>query len=298
MQHADGPVGRGTAASDLAGAASRAAVGFEPWPDSSVHVEWGPIGAALAADRGDVVVVVDVLSFSTTLSMAVARDFTCLVYSKAEIEALGGPATAAIRLGAKPLGKRRGLDPGQVSLSPASLLGAEPGQRVVFTSLNGATVVAAAAKAPALLVGAPRNATACAQVAAGLMAATRAGRVTIVACGERWSSIEPGVVGARPAVEDWLGAGAISAGMADLGYSLSAEARIAAAAWRAPAALQDLAGCVSAAELRAAGFALDVELALEVDADEKVPVRMAGEQTGRVFLGRAPDKEAPDDDRD
>jgi len=259
---------------------------FDPWPDSSVHVEWGPTGAALAADRGDVVVVVDVLSFSTTLSIAVSRDFTCLVYSGAEIESLGGPAMAAIRLGARPLNKQRNkTEPSQVSLSPASLLTADPGQRVVFTSLNGATVVSAASKAPALLVGAPRNATACAAIAADLMAKTRAGRVTVVACGERWSSVEPGIEGTRPAVEDWLGAGAICAALADLGYSLSAEARLTSAAWRSPTALQDLTDCVSARELCASGFATDVELALEVDVDKKVPVRMSGEQTGRVFLG-------------
>jgi len=264
------------------------AAGFEPWPDSSVHVEWGPTGAALAADRGDVVVVVDVLSLSTTLSVAVSRDFTCLVYSGAEIESLGGPATAAIRLGARPLSAKRTAEPGELSLSPASLLAAEPGQRVVFTSLNGATVVSAASKAPALLVGGPRNADACARLAANLMATTRAGRVTVVACGEHWSSVEPGVDGTRPAVEDWIGAGAICAHMADLGYSLSAEARLAAIAWRYPSALEDLADCVSARELRESGFAADVELALQVDADTKVPMRMTGEQTGRVFLGVAP----------
>ena len=278
-ESADGPGPTRGRASDVT------AAGFEPWPDSSVHVEWGATGAALAADRGDVVVVVDVLSFSTTLSIAVSRDFTCLVYSGAEIESLGGPAMAAIRLGARPLHGRRGAGPGRVSLSSASLLDAEPGQRVVFTSLNGATVVGAAARAPALLVGAPRNATACAKTAGELMERTRSGRVTVVACGERWSSVEPGGTGVRPAVEDWLGAGSICAALADLGYSLSAEARLAAAGWRSPTALEDLAECVSARELRAAGFATDVELALEVDADSQVPVRMAGEQTGRVFLG-------------
>jgi len=278
-ESADGPGLSRDRATDVA------AAGFEPWPDSSVHIEWGATGAALAADRGDVVVVVDVLSFSTTLSIAVSRDFTCLVYSGAEIESLGGPAMAAIRLGAKPLSRQRKVEPGTVSLSPASLLTAERGQRVVFTSLNGATVVGAAAKAPALLVGAPRNATASAELAARMLERTRAGRITVVACGERWNSVEPGVAGFRPAVEDWLGAGAICAGLADRGYSLSAEARLASAAWRAPTALADLAECVSARELRAAGFAADVQLALQVDADSLVPARMVGEQTGRVFLG-------------
>jgi 2-phosphosulfolactate phosphatase len=261
------------------------APGFEPWPDTSVHVEWGRTGAALAAARGDVVVVVDVLSFSTTLSIAVARDFTCLVYSGAEIESLGGPAMAAIRLGARPLSRRRrAAEPGEISLSPASLLEAEPGQRVIFTSLNGASVVSAAARAPAILIGSPRNATACAGLAAELMTSVRAGRVTVVACGEHWSSVDPNTDGTRPAAEDWLGAGAVCAGMADLGYSLSAEARLAASSWTRPSALADVADCVSARELRAAGFAADVELALEVDADRKVPVRMSGEQTGRVFI--------------
>lgn len=260
------------------------ASGFDPWPDTSVHVEWGRAGAVLAAARGDVVVVVDVLSFSTTLSMAVARDFTCLVYSGAEIESLGGPAMAAIRLGARPLSRQRRVDPGEISLSPASLLEAEPGQRVIFTSLNGASVVSAAARAPAILIGSPRNATACAGLAAELMTSVRAGRVTVVACGEHWSSVDPDTDGTRPAAEDWLGAGAVCAGMADLGYSLSAEARLAASSWTRPSALADVADCVSARELRAAGFAADVELALEVDADHKVPVRMSGEQTGRVFI--------------
>jgi 2-phosphosulfolactate phosphatase len=116
------------------------------------------------------------------------------------------------------------------------------------------------------------------------MTSVRAGRVTVVACGEHWSSVDPDTEGTRPAAEDWLGAGAVCAGMADLGYSLSAEARLAASSWTRPSALADVADCVSARELRAAGFASDVELALEVDADRKVPVRMSGEQTGRVFI--------------
>jgi 2-phosphosulfolactate phosphatase len=275
-----------------------AAVGFEPWPDSSVHVTWGPTGAALAAERGDVVVVVDVMSFSTALSIAVARDFTCLVYTDAEIEQLGGPALAAIRLGARPLGARAKAAPGQPSLSPASVLAADPGQRVVISSLNGASVVAAAAGASALLIGSLRNATPCARAAAHLLGTTRAGRITVVACGEQWSSVAPDASGIRPCAEDWLGAGAVCAVLAELGYSLSAEARLAAATWSTELGFGDLSDCVSARELRSAGYGADVELALQVDTDEKVPVRMAGEQTGRVFVGVACPAEDDDEDYD
>lgn len=268
------------------GWARTAVDGFDPWPDSSVHVEWGPEGAALAAGRGDVVVVVDMLSLSTAMSIAVAREMTCLVYSGAEIEEMGGPGQAAVLLGARSLSRERRAEPGRLSLSPASLTTAEPGQRVVFTSPDGAAAVQAASTAPAVLIGGPRNATACSRLVAEYMGSTLAGRVTLVACGERWSSAAPGTVGRRPAVEDWAGAGSICARLADFGYSLSAEARLAARLWETGRVLEDLAECLSARELRARGFAADVDLALHVDADEKVPARMPGEQTRRVFVGQ------------
>ncbi len=258
---------------------------FDPWPSCEVHVEWGPIGAELAAARGDIVVVVDVLSFSTALAVAVARDITCLVYSSAEIERTGGPDAAGTALRARPLSKNRRVPPGQLSLSPASLLAAEPGQRVLFTSLNGAEVTAAAAAAPALLVGSLRNAGATAAVAAQLLADGVADRVTVIACGERWSSVDGAAEGLRPAIEDWLGAGLVCARMAQASHTLSAEAAAAAAGWTGPEAL---AACISARELLAAGFEADLTLALDVDVSDIVPARVEDEDTGRVFVGVTP----------
>lgn len=259
--------------------------GFEPWPEAEVHVEWAPIGAQLAAERGDVVVVVDVLSFSTTLSIAVEREFTCFVYSGAEIGEMGGPAEAGRVLGARPLSGQRQVSPGEISLSPQSLLSAGPGQRVLFTSLNGAATVAAAASAPSLIVGGLRNATAVAAIVERLLRGGAARRVTLVASGEQWSSVQSGIaVGLRPSLEDWSGAGLIASHLAAAGFELSAEALAAARSWSGPEAL---ARCVSARELVAAGFARDVELALEVDASSAVAVRVEGEATGRVFRRQA-----------
>lgn len=247
-----------------------------------MHVEWGVTGAGLAAARGDIVVVVDVLSFSTTLSMAVARDFTCLVYSPGEVRQMGGLEAAGSLLGARPMSKSRRVPPGQLSLSPASLLLADPGQRALFTSLNGAAVTAAAAPAPALIVGCLRNAAAVADAAARMLAAGTARRVTVVACAERWTTLGRDEPGIRPSLEDWLGAGLISARLEGRGLGLSAEARVAAAA-ALSCSPNVLSGCVSARELRARGFADDVRLALEVDVSDRVPARIDGEHTGRIF---------------
>jgi|GEM_PF-703370 len=262
---------------------------FDPWPASQVHVEWGATGARLGAARGDVIVVVDILSFSTTLAIAVSRDFSCLVFSPAEVAALGGIEQAAARFGARPLSRQRLVPPGQLSISPASLLTAVPGQRVLFTSLNGAAVTAAAAAAPALLVGSLRNASATATATALLLSQGLAGRVTVVPCGERWGPVEPDAPGWRPALEDWLGAGLICARLAEHGLTLSAEAGAAAAAWTG----QDirtgpnlLTSCVSARELRARGFSQDVTLALSVDVSERVPTRVSGAAEEDAAAGR------------
>jgi 2-phosphosulfolactate phosphatase len=72
----------------------------------------------------------------------------------------------------------------------------------------------------------------------------------------------------RPGIEDWAGAGAIAAALRDAGLSLSVEAQ--AATLLADAV--DLAACVSARELVAAGFAADVELCLARDVTDAVPV--------------------------
>lgn len=254
---------------------------FDAWPDSQVHLEWGVTGAALACERGDIVAIVDVLSFSTTMSIACSRDFSCLVYSGAEIADLGGPEAAGARLQAQPLSMGRNAAPGELSLSPASITRAAPGQRVLFTSLNGAAAASAAAAAPALVVAGLRNATKAAEALADLIATLGARRVTVVACGEQWSSLSPRHAGLRPGVEDWLGAGLICRELQTHGLRLSPEARIAATAW---SSAEDLRECVSARELITAGFAEDVDLALSVNADSAVPIRAFSGQGGRLFV--------------
>jgi 2-phosphosulfolactate phosphatase len=239
-----------------------------------VHVEWGAIGAQLAAERGDLVVVVDVLSFSTAVSLAASRGAVALSYSEPEIEASGGREALCASLGAEIVAKDRRATDARFSLSPASLATIATGDRLIFTSLNGAACTSAASPAPEVVVGCLTNRTAVGSFVASRLSDRGARRCTIIAAGEHWSSstgTEPGI---RPGVEDWLGAGAIAAAMRAHDLRLSLEARLAVGSYEAAAggiagALDD---CISGRELIAKGFADDVALAADVDSVEVVPV--------------------------
>ncbi|MEZ5229466.1 MAG: 2-phosphosulfolactate phosphatase [Acidimicrobiales bacterium] len=215
---------------------------------ADIHVESTAEGARLAAERGDIVVIVDVLSFSTTIGIAVDRGAEALVYSGEEIDQRGGREAIARDLDAEIIAKGRIPDGERFSLSPASLGALEPGDRVIFTSWNGAACVSAAmdrgrsagtealptrirppVSAPAVLIAALNNRTAAANAVVELLgesdpAADPRRRCTIVAAAEHWSSTVPGRPGIRPALEDQLGAGAIAARLGERGLELSVEA--------------------------------------------------------------------------
>jgi 2-phosphosulfolactate phosphatase len=236
---------------------------------AAVRLEWGETGArALAVD---VAVVVDVLSFTTTLSVAVERGVAVLPFGRRDERAV---AYAAERDAVLAVGRLEARDrPGTVSLSPAAMTGVEGIRRLVLPSPNGSTTAAALAGTGAVVVGAClRNASA---VGRWLERRRRAGRtVGLVPAGERWPDGS-----LRPAVEDLWGAGAVLAALVDAGGSgLSTEARVAERAWRAvradlPAALHD---CASGRELAALGFAADVDEAALVDVGERVPILRDG----------------------
>lgn len=256
--------------SDVGGTGADSAA-FDPWPDVDVHVEWGPEAAAAAAARHDAVVVVDVLSFCTTVSMAVDRGADVLALAPAEVERLGGPEAAGQHHGAEVALSDR-ADPDRLTLSPRSTVHVRRGQRVVLSSLNGAAATAAARPAPATFAGCFRNVGLVAAECATLLERAAVRRVTVVPAGERWSSVGGPGAGLRPGVEDWLGAGAVARALAGHDLRLSDEAWAAAASF---SATRDLAGVVrrstSGRELAAKGFAADVEPAVRLDAAAGAP---------------------------
>jgi 2-phosphosulfolactate phosphatase len=221
--------------------------------DYGVRLEWGREGAALMAAECSVVVVVDVLSFSTAVDVVVGRGAAVLPLRSAERARTLPPDILRA-------GPRRGPGP---SLSPASLVALPGGTRLALPSPNGATLCAAvAATGAVLLAGCLRNAS-----AVGAAARAVGGPMGIVPAGERWPDDTM-----RVAAEDALGAGAIAAALP--AADRSPEAELAAAQFAAARArgLGDvLAATASGRELRADGFAADVELAAALDVSAAVP---------------------------
>lgn len=223
-----------------------------------VRCEWGLAGIEAFAPTSDVVVVVDVLSFTTCVAIATANGAVALPYRFRDETA---PDFAA-RAGALLASSRGGHG---YSLSPASLLEIPAGTRLVLPSPNGATI-SLAAQGARIVAACLRNATAVARAAASSGA-----RIAVIPCGEKWPN---GTL--RPALEDWLGAGAVIAG---LGGSKSPEAIAAERSFSAAGSdLTELVGsCASGREIIDRGFAADVELAAELDCSDVVPVLTNGE---------------------
>ena len=124
-------------------------------------------GATLLARSCRVLVVMDVLRFTTAAEIAVSQ---------------GGPGGAPAVAGARGGGSRPGRSRAVLPLSPVSLLGIPAGTRLELASPNGATVTLAVAGAGAVvLAGCLRNASA---VAARAAIAMFAGGLpsTVVAC--------------------------------------------------------------------------------------------------------------------
>jgi len=239
-----------------------------------VLLEWGPTGAAALADRVDVAVVVDVLTFSTTVSVAADAGVAVVPYRSADASsdasADASAADVARARGATLAVSREAAAPGKVSLSPATFRSALGVKKVVLPSPNGSTTCARLADAGVeVVVAGLRNRRA---VASWL--ADRGGSVLMVPAGERWPDDS-----LRPAIEDLWGAGGVVAALVDLGVAgVSDEAQAAAAAYRLVESrlAQALAACASGQELIGRGYASDVTIAAELDASQAVPVLVDG----------------------
>lgn len=219
-----------------------------------IRCDWGPQGVAALAPISDVVVIIDVLSFSTCVEVATQRGASVYPYPSKGEEA----RQYADKIGAIVANHRR--TPGTYSLSPASLQTIPAGTKLLLPSPNGATLSLATGTTPTL-AGCLRNARAVAQIAQSIGPC-----IAVIPAGERWRT--DGSL--RPSFEDWVGAGAI---ISHLSGRLSPEAQSAVAVFRTTeGSLKPLlAACASGKELIDAGFAEDVEIASDYNISDTVP---------------------------
>ncbi len=245
--------------------------------EGDVRFEWGPTAAARLATEARCLVVVDVLSFTTSVSLCVSRGMAVFPYAwddaSARDFAVAHDAELAVR--------RRDVSADHPwSLSPAVLSTAPVTPRLVLPSPNGSSIAAAAAAAAAagatgatgaghpVVAACLRNAGAVGQWLVAHGYGTPGQPVVIVAAGERWPDGS-----LRPALEDALGAGAVLHHLRRAGSTLSAEAAAVAGMFEAAGDVEGaLRSCGSALQLVNAGYGGDVDMAVPLDCDRCVPV--------------------------
>lgn len=236
--------------------------------------DWGRRGATAAAERGDILVVVDTLSFSTTLTTAVNHGviiYPCPTERKFEL-AKQVKAEVAVKRSEVP-------HRGRFSLSPQTFIGATAGTKVVLDSPNGSTCCLLGKTCPHVIIGCLLNARAVARYVNDLLDRTSLA-VTVLACGERWLTPFDGEQ-IRMAVEDSLGAGAI---FSNLNFDKSPEAEVSEAGFRSfRGSLGDaLMRCGSGVELCDKGYENDVRHAAQLDLYDCVPLLMPDGSVGQV----------------
>jgi 2-phosphosulfolactate phosphatase len=217
-----------------------------------VRCEWGLPGLRELRAISDVIVIVDVLSFTTAVDIATARGGVVFPYPYK-----GDPAANyAASVNTKAASEYRCSG---YSLSPASLRQLPAGYRLVLPSPNGAAL-SFAVEHPMVLAACLRNAT-----AVGRAASRLGSTVAVIPAGEMWSTGE-----FRTCIEDWIGAGAVIDACTG---RRSPEASLAAGAFsyfRGELA-ETLRASSSGKELIERGCGLDVDLAAELEVSTNVP---------------------------
>lgn len=230
--------------------------------DFEIKCEWGLPGIERLSPYSDVIIIVDVLSFSTCVDVAVNRGALVHPYRWRD-----GTAEAFTTSIAGVLARSRRHAQGGYSLSPVSLLGIPADTRLVLPSPNGSALSTATGQIPTF-AGCLRNAHAVA------MAAERIGkRIGVIPAGEKWPDGN-----LRPAIEDLIGAGAI---ISHLSGKHSPEAEIAVATFTSVQShlLQTLQQCGSGREIIDIGFGSDIDLAVALNQSNCAPMLRDGVYT-------------------
>ncbi len=236
--------------------------------ETLIQFGWGLSGLTHLIPISDVVVIVDVLSFSTCVEVAVSRGVAVYPSTK------GGPTAAAYAQSLGALLIEMKPRDHAFTFSPTALQTLPEGSRILLPSPNGSTLSLATGDLPTL-TGCLRNARAVARAAQQL-----GRRISVIAAGERWPDTQPAASPGRPA-----GAGAIVNGLQG---DLSGDAHAARAAFMESRSslYERIRDCPSGQELIEKGRAADVSLSCELDQTNTYPLLLNGAYVGRPHPNR------------
>jgi len=234
---------------------------------SKHHVCWGRDGVTYYGAFFSAIVIVDVLSFCTTVDIALSKQ--CLVIPTAlkdeeQLLALAKKQRAV-------LAKKR--NESGVTLSPSSMRNLNPKQIILLPSPNGSTLMdmASCFEKP-VFAGCFRNS----RVLSDFLNLKKFFPVLFVAAGERFSNAM-----LRPSLEDYWGVGSI---LANLNGDKTIEAEDAIRSFKSVAGdiTSNLEACESGRELIVHGYGQDVELAGKFNASNNISV--LSKRNGDLYL--------------
>jgi 2-phosphosulfolactate phosphatase len=227
-----------------------------------IRCEWGLQGMQELAPISDVVIIVDILSFSTSVEIATANGALVYPYRWKDETAIEFAKSVQAELADQRSAKG-------FTLSPASLVRIPAHTRIVLPSPNGSTLSLSAGIAT-ILCGCLRNAMAVANYAKLI-----GSRIAVIPAGEQW---EDGTL--RPCFEDQAGAGMI---ISYLHGSFSPESKAALSVFQYAAGNLDkeIMNCSSGKDLRERGFEKDVSLACAMNVSDNVPKLIEGRYCGQ-----------------
>lgn len=245
---------------------------FDQSPDR-IRLEWGLSGAEAIGKKSTYAVVIDVLTFTTALSVSLDLGSTVYPYPwKTGAGVFAQKHSAAVAY------KRGEASSGQFSLSPGTLRSSPAPDRLVLPSPNGSTISHALIEENCQVMAASlRNAVAVGNWLAAKLVENPEAVLVLIPAGEKWPDGS-----LRPAVEDLWGAGAVvEAIRKQIEVTVSEEALLAANAYQSVSGRleQALSHCSSGKELVAMGYADDVATASEHDSSTSVPLLRGGRFT-------------------
>lgn len=220
-----------------------------------IRCEWGWQGISQLAPISDVIIIVDILSFSTSVEIATNNGAVIYPYQCRDSSALDYAQQVKAELAHRERKPNRGY-----SLAPSSLINIPADTKLVLPSPNGATLSLHTDSKPTI-AGCLRNAESVAN-----FAQSYGKNIAVIPAGEKWSDGS-----LRPAIEDLIGAGAILSYLQGR-YSPEAETAITVFSRWQNELFSVLEKSISGQELIARGFPQDVELAAVLNNSSCVPL--------------------------